>query len=270
MSAQSRWNKRNPQVMRKATADWRRRNPEKVKAANARPFRGRFGRYGLTVAGFHALAARQKGRCAGCNRQLEEGRRTHVDHDHSTGKVRGLLCNGCNTALGFMRESAATAYQLSAYLELDRTRPVVYLIGSLRNPEVVNLGNEIRSRGFECVENWFAAGPTADDSWQAYSNARGRSYTEALQSREAKHVFHFDRAYLHLADAVVLLYPAGRSAHLEFGYAVGQGKKGYLLMEQPAERYDVMLQFSNSPLFNNREEMLAAMRSDFPATMGEL
>jgi nucleoside 2-deoxyribosyltransferase len=208
--------------------------------------------------------ARQHGRCACCGTRIDSGaaRAAHVDHCHATGRVRGLLCAHCNSALGFARENAATLYQMAAYLELDRRRPVVYLVGSLRNPKVVALGNEIRALGIECVDNWTAASPTADDAWQAYSTARGRDYRQALESREARHVFHFDRAYLNLADAVVLQYPAGKSGHLEFGYAVGQGKRGYLLMEEPAERYDVMLQFASAPLFHTQPELLDALRAD--------
>lgn len=270
MSAQSEWNRRNPAATRAAAARWRARHPDKVQAANAHPRKrdwNRLERYGMTAADFSAMMARQHGRCACCGARIDSGgaRDAHVDHCHATGKVRGLLCGHCNSALGFARESAATLYQMAAYLELDRKRPVVYLVGSLRNPRVVEVGNEVRALGLECVDNWVAASPTADDAWQAYSTARGRSYAQALESREARHVFHFDRAYLNLADAVVLLYPAGKSGHLEFGYGVGQGKRGYLLMEEPAERYDVMLQFASAPLFHSLPELLDALRADLLA-----
>jgi hypothetical protein len=46
------------------------------------------------------------------------------------------------------------------------------------------------------------------------------------------------------ADAAVLLAPAGRSAHLELGWMLGQGKRGYVLLDGEPERYDVMLRFA--------------------------
>ncbi len=55
-------------------------------------------RYGLSRADYAAMLARQGGRCAICRRKPK--RRLETDHCHSTGKVRGLLCNKCNTMLG--------------------------------------------------------------------------------------------------------------------------------------------------------------------------
>ena len=48
---------------------------------------------------------------------LRPGRGTHVDHDHATGRVRGLLCSDCNLAEGFVRSSASRARMLAAYLD---------------------------------------------------------------------------------------------------------------------------------------------------------
>ena len=59
---------------------------------------------------------------------------------------------------------------------------VIYLIGSLRNPEVPVLGRRLREVGFDVFDDWFAAGPIADDSWQDYEKGRGRSYNDALKS----------------------------------------------------------------------------------------
>lgn len=217
-------------------------------------------RYGLSDADYFSMLERQQKRCAGCGRSIDES--AHIDHDNNTNRVRGLLCRQCNTALGFVKDDRSRLYQLAAYLEIDRSRPVVYLVGSLRNPNVVELGNKMRSLGLEVVDNWFAAGKIADDSWQEYSVSRGRTYQEALESREAAHVFYFDRAYINLSDAVVLLYPAGKSAHLEFGYAIGRGKRGYIMMEETPDRYDVMLQFAHSPLFDNNDKLLTALKKD--------
>lgn len=64
-------------------------------------------RYGLTLAGYNALLRKQRGVCAICRtpeRELHKHttrvRALPVDHDHRTGKVRGLLCSKCNRAIG--------------------------------------------------------------------------------------------------------------------------------------------------------------------------
>ena len=219
-------------------------------------------KYGLSVCDFKVMLRRQHEKCAGCFVGITP-ETARIDHDHKSNKVRGLLCNSCNWALGHVKDERDRLYQLAAYLELPREQPVVYLIGSLRNPEVVNIGNAIRGIGCEVVDNWAAAGNIADDAWREYSIARGRSYAEALESREATHIFYFDRAYLRLSDAVVLTYPSGKSSHLEFGYSMGLGKRGYVLMEgTPPERYDVMLQFTQSPLVPTLDELLVRLRDD--------
>ena len=53
---------------------------------------------GITDAAYEALLEQQGGHCAICS-ATPKTRRLHVDHDHATGKVRGLLCHRCNRAL---------------------------------------------------------------------------------------------------------------------------------------------------------------------------
>lgn len=119
---------------------------------------------------------------------------------------------------------------------------VVYIIGSLRNPEVLTIANKVQEAGHEAFADWYGAGPEADDKWKEYNEARGRSYLDALASRGARAIFNFDKENIERADAVLLVAPAGKSGHLELGYALGKGKKGYYLLDNP-DRWDVMLQF---------------------------
>lgn len=56
-------------------------------------------KYGLTLAQFEAMLETQGGTCAICERE-QIGMNLHVDHCHQTGRVRGLLCSPCNTAIG--------------------------------------------------------------------------------------------------------------------------------------------------------------------------
>lgn len=66
----------------------------------------------MTPADYDAMLASQGGRCAICGRTDEivptqrgsgQRRRFCVDHDHDTGRVRGILCNLCNTGIGALR-----------------------------------------------------------------------------------------------------------------------------------------------------------------------
>ena len=120
---------------------------------------------------------------------------------------------------------------------------MIYLIGSLRNPEVPKIADKIRAEGFEVFDDWYAAGETADDSWRDYEKARGHSYLEGLKGHAANHVFTFDKEHLDRADAGILLAPAGKSGHLELGYLIGRGRRGYYLLDSP-DRWDVMLKFA--------------------------
>lgn len=67
--------------------------------------------YGMTPGDYNALLKVQKRRCAICSRTREEsgGKYLAVDHCHETGRVRGLLCDRCNLAVGKARESVAGA-----------------------------------------------------------------------------------------------------------------------------------------------------------------
>jgi len=121
---------------------------------------------------------------------------------------------------------------------------IIYLIGSLRNPEVPIIARSLRLSGHEVFDDWFAAGPEADDYWRDYEIQRGHSFIQALDGYAANHVFEFDKYHLNRADAAVLVLPAGKSGHLELGYAIGLGKPGYILLDNNPERYDVMYRFA--------------------------
>ena len=123
-------------------------------------------------------------------------------------------------------------------------KKVIYLIGSLRNPDIAKISNQLEeATGHEVFSDWRAAGILADDSWQEYMNERGKGYIDALDSYAAQHVFRFDDEHLRRSDIVVLVMPAGRSGHLELGVSLGRGKRGYILMDKEPDRYDVMYNF---------------------------
>lgn len=120
----------------------------------------------------------------------------------------------------------------------------IYVIGSLRNDNVTTVARNLREYGFDVFDDWYAAGPEADDHWRKYSIERGLSYEQALDHRPANQVFRYDKANLDRCDAAILVLPAGRSGHLELGYFIGTGKPGYILLDGDYDRWDVMYRFA--------------------------
>lgn len=139
----------------------------------------------------------------------------------------------------------------------------IYLIGSLRNEVVPRLAAEIRKEtNWDVFDDWFAAGPEADDYWKTYEISRGHSYSEALRGLAAQHVFEFDKHHLDTADAAVLLLPAGRSGHLELGYMAGRGRPTFILLDQSymeEGRFDVMYNFATE-VFEKKEDLINVLR----------
>ena len=80
-------------------------------------------KYGLTLECFEALWTSQDGKCAICDQALSttEKRGHAIDHNHETGKVRGLLCSGCNTGLGLMQDSESVLSSAIKYLKNNGT-----------------------------------------------------------------------------------------------------------------------------------------------------
>lgn len=100
------------------TRDWQVKNPEKYAALiernlKVREPRRRADRYGLTVDELNDMIEKAGGRCNICKRE----RQLRVDHDHVTGKVRGLLCHGCNTSLGAFEDNVDHLLAAVEYLK---------------------------------------------------------------------------------------------------------------------------------------------------------
>lgn len=139
----------------------------------------------------------------------------------------------------------------------------LYLVGALRNPKVPVVGNRLRAIGYDVFDEWFGAGYEADTKWQEYEETRGRHYHEALYGREAVNIFQFDLRNLNDSAIGVLLLPAGKSAHLELGYLIGQGKPTYVLFDKVPDRWDVMYQFATKVFFDENE-LIAELQDKLP------
>lgn len=132
----------------------------------------------------------------------------------------------------------------------------IYLIGSLRNAEIPVLASLLRDLGHNVFDDWYSAGPEADDYWRDYEQARGHNLPEALNGYAARHVFEFDKHHLDRCDTAILALPAGRSGHLELGYSAGLGHDCAILMESDPERYDLMYRFANLGVFFKIEDLI--------------
>lgn len=122
----------------------------------------------------------------------------------------------------------------------------LYLIGSLRNDRIPKLAQRIREENpeVEVFDDWYSAGPRADDHWKEYEQERGNSYLEALEGYAARHVFEFDRGHLDSSTHCLLVLPAGKSGHMEIMYAAyGVGAATAILLDPEDVRWDVMYQF---------------------------
>lgn len=84
--------------------------------------------FGITLADYQTMLDEQKGVCAICKQTeqaktrkgAEKSRRLAVDHDHQTGKIRGLLCYRCNTVLGNVGDNADILEAASEYVRLHQ------------------------------------------------------------------------------------------------------------------------------------------------------
>jgi len=74
--------------------------------------------YGISMEEFDELLEFQGGGCAICSKPIDElRRRMNIDHDHKNGKVRGILCSGCNTGLGHLGDNIEGLKKALYYLE---------------------------------------------------------------------------------------------------------------------------------------------------------
>lgn len=109
------WREKNPERNRENCRKAEQRNKEKRRAQRLKRY------YGISFAEYQDLIEQQKGLCKICGRDpLKVFLRSSsycVDHDHETGKVRGILCGKCNAALGMLQDSPEILRKAAEYIE---------------------------------------------------------------------------------------------------------------------------------------------------------
>ena len=74
-------------------------------------------RYGITSEEYERILHRQGGACALCFQEPPPGKHLHVDHDHTTGKIRGLLCYTCNAGIGYLKDNTDRLLRAAEYVD---------------------------------------------------------------------------------------------------------------------------------------------------------
>lgn len=79
-------------------------------------------KYGITLVDYEAMLSQQQGACAICGgpQQGKPGKFLDVDHNHTTGQIRGLLCRQCNRTLGLVKEDTDLLLRMVNYLNEDK------------------------------------------------------------------------------------------------------------------------------------------------------
>jgi hypothetical protein len=102
------------EACRAATKAWYNLNRSHCKQTQAAWHRSK--KYGLSEAAYSSMLASQDGRCAICRRLPTSGRVLYIDHNHSTGVVRALLCQACNFVVGAAETSGVPLREAEAYI----------------------------------------------------------------------------------------------------------------------------------------------------------
>ena len=116
---------KSSEYMREKTRAWRLANPDRVAAyrKNNRQKNHKqelVRKYGVELNWFDEQFNKQNKCCATCKKSLDWTNKQdtpHVDHCHTSGKVRGILCNRCNTVLGLCKDNKELFQNLKGYLE---------------------------------------------------------------------------------------------------------------------------------------------------------
>lgn len=126
----------NPAPARARTQRWRVENPERYSATQA-AFRASGGKaradrkshlkrkFGMTPEQYDEMLLAQGGGCGICRRSPRPDISLHVDHDHETGRIRGLLCFRCNNSLGDLEDDPALLWAALRYLEPEPPRDLL-------------------------------------------------------------------------------------------------------------------------------------------------
>lgn len=153
----------------------------------------------------------------------------------------------------------------------------IYLASSWRNPYQPEVLAALRAAGHDVYDfrnpapgqkgfAWRDCGGIAAQDGPGTGAKTIPSYLEAVHSSRAAEGFAFDKAALEWCDTCVLALPCGRSAHLELGYAAGQGKDTYVLLHEDKFEPELMY-LLNTGISSSIEEIISWMAMRQPGSI---
>lgn len=141
----------------------------------------------------------------------------------------------------------------------------IYVASSWRNARQPMVVESLRAAGHEVYDFRHPAPGNEGFSWRAIDGGwqtwTADQFINALQHPVAKQGFELDLGGMEWADAFVLVHPCGRSAHLEAGWATGQGKPCFVLLEEGGEP-ELMLKLveaAGGGLFKTLDDVIDAI-----------
>lgn len=130
--------KANEKQMNAYSKAWSTANPDKKEELGER---SRLKKYGLTKDQYLCLLKKQGELCRICQKPF--GTRIHIDHDHVTGRIRGLLCHNCNVGMGHFQDKAQLLRAAVAYLEEEELHTHLFVV---RPPPITHRTDDRRHK----------------------------------------------------------------------------------------------------------------------------
>lgn len=108
------WRAENRPAYNALAVKWRDKNPDKQHATDIKRL------YGLSIEDYNKMLTAQACKCKICGKQHDPSAkrgRLYVDHCHTTGQVRGLLCGACNSAIGYFKDDITLLQKAIDYIK---------------------------------------------------------------------------------------------------------------------------------------------------------
>lgn len=140
----------------------------------------------------------------------------------------------------------------------------IYVASSWRNGEQPAVVIALREAGHEVYDFRNPSEGNSGFNWREldpdFKNWNLRQYVHHVRGPIADRGFAFDRDALHWCDTCVLVLPCGRSAHLEAGYAAGQGKRTIFMLSPVQFEPELMYRLGHG-FVTNTQELICALQT---------
>jgi Recombination endonuclease VII len=112
LKRQRKWSKKNKEHCIEKSKEWYRANKDRVRDLQLQK------EFGITLRQYTEMLLAQNGVCAICQGGPDaKSKKLAVDHDHRTGKIRSLLCRGCNVGIGNLKDSPELLIKAAQYIK---------------------------------------------------------------------------------------------------------------------------------------------------------